>query len=174
MPTSLIFWVTLTFAQSYTGAALALAFQVMLMHFSLMDKILAINADNASSNNTQTTELTGMENAFDAKHHIRCFNHTIQLSTITLLCPFNARIKAANKGGNEDAGITEEIALEDFDDEEDVDEDEDDGGIDWNAEDFDDGVNELEQLPASERERVLVETTMIQETVTKVCYPCLC
>jgi hypothetical protein len=146
----------------------------MLMRFSLTDKILAMNADNASSNDTQTTKLAGMENAFDAEHRIRCFNHTIQLAAVALLRPFNAGIKAAKDGGNEDASVAEEMVLEDFDEDEDEeDEDEDDGGIDWNAEDFDDGVDELDQLPANERERVLAETATIRETVTKVRYPYL-
>jgi len=140
----------------------------MLMRFSLTHKILAMNADNASSNDTQMTELAAMDNAFDQDHRIRCFNHTIQLSAKTLLRPFNAGIKAANDGDNDDAGVAEEMALEDFDEEEDEDEEEDDSGIDWNAEDFDDGVDELEMLPAHERERVTAETATIRETVTKL------
>jgi hypothetical protein len=162
--------VALTIAQSHTGAALALAFQAMLMRFSLTDKILAMNADNASSNDTQTTELAGMDNAFEKEYRIRCFNHTIQLSAKALLRPFNAGIKVANDGDNDLAAAVEEMALDHFDEEEDEDE-EDDDGIDWNAEDFDDGVDELDQLPANEREKVVAETATIRETITKVRHP---
>ena len=132
-----------------------------------------MNADNASSNDTQTTKLAEMDNTFDAEHRIRCFNHTIQLSAKTLLRPFNAGIKAANDGDHDGAGIAEEMALTDFEEEEEDDDDEDDGGIDWNAEDFNDGVDELDKLPANECERVMAETATIRETVTKVCYPLL-
>ena len=141
------------------------------MYFSLTDKILAMNADNASSNDRQTTKLASMDNTFHLDHRIHCFNHTIQLSAKTLLCPFNASIKTTNDGDDNEAGVAEEtrMALQDF--EEDKDEDEDEGdGIDWNTEDFDDGVDELDALPASECERVIAETATIRETITKVCY----
>ena len=104
--------------QSHTSAVLALAFQAMLTRFGLVDKILAMNADNASSNNTQTTALAGMENSFESEKRIRCFNHTIQLSAKALVEQFNTGMKAAANDGSDIVITDEEMsALEDFDEE---------------------------------------------------------
>ncbi|KAF8219368.1 hypothetical protein L208DRAFT_1341035, partial [Tricholoma matsutake] len=47
-------------------------------------QILAVNADNATSNNTQGETLAEMPNSFKLKNCVRCFNHTLQLSVKTL------------------------------------------------------------------------------------------
>ncbi|KAG1762974.1 hypothetical protein EDD22DRAFT_1025340 [Suillus occidentalis] len=44
-------------AESHTGKAMARAFQAMLEQFGLTQKILALNADNAAANDTQTKHL---------------------------------------------------------------------------------------------------------------------
>ena len=154
--------------QSHTGAVLALAFQAMLKRFRLADKILAMNADNASSNNTQTTALAGMENTFESENRIRCFNHTIQLSAKALVEQFNAGMKVSADDGSDIITDIEMAALEDFDEEANEEANEDDGCIDWNAEDFNDGIDELDQLPNGERERIVADTASIRETVSKV------
>jgi len=41
---------------------MAIAFQNMLKQFELNGKILAFNADNATSNDTQTTKLDVLDN----------------------------------------------------------------------------------------------------------------
>jgi hypothetical protein len=53
-------------------------------------QILALNADNATSNDSQTATLAQMENTFEDVNRAFCFNHTLQLSAKTLLKPFNA------------------------------------------------------------------------------------
>jgi hypothetical protein len=51
-------------SQSHTGVAMAIAFQNMLEQFELNSKILTLNADNATSNDTQTTKLNALNNSF--------------------------------------------------------------------------------------------------------------
>src|SRR5882762_8050502 len=90
---------------------MANTFQKMLKHFGLTKKILALNADNATSNDTQTTRLHKLNNSFNKENHVRCFNHTLQLSTKTLLKPFN--IALAGKGMDNDDGNDDDIAAQD-------------------------------------------------------------
>jgi hypothetical protein len=54
-----------------------------------------MNADNATSNNTQSEALAGMANSYDEVNRVRCFNHTLQLSAKTLLRPFNTALGKA-------------------------------------------------------------------------------
>jgi hypothetical protein len=66
-----------------------------------------MNADNASANDTQTTELSTLDNAFDAENRVRCFNHTLQLSAKTLIQPFNpgmAKSKNSEPGDGAEVG----------------------------------------------------------------------
>ncbi|KAF8551891.1 hypothetical protein OG21DRAFT_1389017, partial [Imleria badia] len=58
---------------------MAKVFQSMLERFGLTHKILAVNADNATANDTLTKTLASLDNAFDAANRVRCFNHTVQL-----------------------------------------------------------------------------------------------
>ncbi|KAG2079078.1 hypothetical protein BDR04DRAFT_986372, partial [Suillus decipiens] len=58
---------------------MAKAFQAMLEHFRLTKRILAVNADNATANDTQTMKLTSLDNSFESVNCVRCFNHTLQL-----------------------------------------------------------------------------------------------
>ncbi|KAI0281071.1 hypothetical protein BC826DRAFT_865523, partial [Russula brevipes] len=58
---------------------LAKAFQQMLEAFGLQDRILAVSADNATSNDTQGEALADMHNSFELENRVRCFNHTLQL-----------------------------------------------------------------------------------------------
>jgi hypothetical protein len=44
-----------------------------------------------------------MDNLFVMEHYVCCFNHTLQLSAKTLLCPFNTGLgKAIEHGDNND------------------------------------------------------------------------
>ena len=63
-----------------------------------------MNADNATSNDTQSETLTEMPDSFDLENHVRCFNHTLQLSAKTLLRPFNVGLgkKTTEDGDNND------------------------------------------------------------------------
>jgi hypothetical protein len=96
--------------ESHSGATLAHAFQTMLERFGLENKVSLIHArlcyhlflsqmhaftgDNVTSNDTQTAELEKKRNSFDTSNHVRCFNHTIQLSAKSLLKPFASCISS--------------------------------------------------------------------------------
>jgi hypothetical protein len=148
---------------------MAKAFQDMLERFGLTERILGVNADNASANDKQTTKLSSLNNSFKEEYQARCFNHTLQLSAKTLLEPFNTAFssKVADKVdiGDEDdddppilADPDEEGGEEDNNDKEDEEKDNDD-----------DGVDELETLSEEERTEVLEDTAAVRATVTKVC-----
>ena len=143
---------------------MAKAFQAMLEHFGLTEKILAVNADNTTANNKQTTKLDSLNNSFNEENCVWCFNHTIQLSATTLLKPFNTALsrKAADKVEASEEDAEEELVPEI--EEEDKDEREDDDDQD----DEDDGIDELQELTKSEREWVLENMAVVRQTVTKV------
>ena len=143
---------------------MAKAFQAMLKCFGLTEKILTVNADNVTVNNKQTTKLDSLNNSFNEENCVRCFNHTIQLSAMTLLKPFNMALsrKAADKVEASEEDAEEELVPEI--EEEDKDEGEDDDDQD----NKDDGIDELQELTESEWERVLENTAVVCQTVTKV------
>ena len=129
-------------------------------------QILAVNADNGSSNDTQGQALAGMANSFELENRVHCFNHTLQLSAKTLLHPFNVGLgKTTEDGNNNDV---EDLPNEIIDDE---DEDNEDNGLPTipEADDINDGINELEELEEDEREDILTDTAAVCDTVTKVC-----
>ena len=140
---------------------MANAFQKMLEQFRLTEKIHAVNADNASPNDTLTTKLDQLDNTFEEENRARCFNHTLQLSAKTLLKPFNIGLSGnvtddddhSTQDDNGDSAIVE-------------DDEEDEGDEEERAED--DNINELEELSEDEQSQVLEETTVVRETVTKV------
>jgi hypothetical protein len=146
---------------------MANAFQEMLTQSGLTKKILAINADNATSNDTQTTKLDQLDNSFDKENRVQCFNHMLQLSAKSLLKPFNTAIPgkamenddATTQDHDDDHAILEDDSEEEGEDEE---------GIDVEDDVEDDNVNELQELSEDEREQVLEETTVVCETITKV------
>ncbi|KAG6818456.1 hypothetical protein H0H92_002715, partial [Tricholoma furcatifolium] len=76
---------------SHTGVTLAMAFHQMLMKHGLENKIMAINADNATSNDTQTDRLESLPNSFSGVNRVRCFNHTLNLAVKALLRPFSCK-----------------------------------------------------------------------------------
>jgi hypothetical protein len=164
--------ITNTPFQSHTGVAMANAFQDMLERFGLTEKILAVNADNATSNDTQTTKLDALDNSFDETNRVRCFNHTLQLSAKALLKPFNTALSGKTTG---DDGDSDDVTAQDIDDnhlipeddEEDV-EGEDEEEVEGEGE-VEDDVDELEVLSEDERNQMLEETTAVCKTVTKVC-----
>ena len=149
---------------------MANAFQKMLEQFGLTEKILAVNADNATSNDTQTTELDQLDNTFEKENRVRCFNHTLQLSAKALLKPFN--IGLSGKATDDD----DELTQDDDNDLAMVENDEDEGNEEEQADeddDDDDNIDELEKLSEDEQNRVLQETTVVRETITKVSNPIL-
>jgi len=88
-------------------------------------QVLAVNADNMSSNNTQGESLADMPNSFNLENCVHCFNHTLQLSAKTLLHPFNIGLGKGMEDGD-GADADDLLGLDDDEDEdEDKDEDED-------------------------------------------------
>jgi len=122
--------------------------------------------DNATSNDKQTAELEKKDNSFDLANHIRCFNHTIQLSAKALVKPFTTCISSVTSDDDE-MPVLEEIDDEETDDDADAEV----GGVEEEemaGDDMDDGVNELEELSEDERTKILEETAAFKETITKV------
>ena len=140
------------------------AFQAMLKHFGLTKKILAVNADNVTANDKQTTKLNSLNNSFNEENRVWCFNHTIQLSATAFLKPFNMALsrKAADKVEVSEEDAKEELVLEIKE------EDKDEGEDDDDQDDKDDSIDELQELTKSEREQVLENTAVVCQTVTKV------
>src|SRR3984885_8697185 len=108
-----------------------------------------------------------MPNSFDLENHVRCFNHTLQLSAKTLLHPFNVGLgkKTTEDGDNNDGDdlLDEELA-------DDTDNDDDDDGLPDvpDVDDINDGIDEMNALDADEREEMLADTAAVRQTVTKV------
>jgi hypothetical protein len=167
------------------GATLAKAFDMMLRRHGLEDKvlttarisgpqlttyviqILAINADNASSNDTMTTVLDGMPNAFDEVNRVWCFNHTLQLSAKTLIWPFNAGFSSGNANDVDDVDSDDGDGFckgEGSDDGEEDAVDKEDGPNDY-AEDDDDVLADLDP---DKRAELMEDTAAIRAIVSKV------
>ena len=148
---------------------MAAAFQKMLERFGLTKKIHAVNADNASANNKLTAKLDASDNSFEKDNHVRCFNHTMQLSAKTLLAPFNTDIsqKATQDGEMPEEDDNQPTPEQDEDDEDNEDNEEDDAQC---ANDEDNGIDKLGELSESEQAGVLESMAAVRETVTKVCY----
>jgi hypothetical protein len=142
-----------------------------------------VNADNASSNDTQIAALTLMGNTFEEVNRARCFNHTLQLSVKTLLQPFNVGMSSMKASEEEETdNFNNEMGtLLDKDPVSDDETDDDDGGYGYsdNTEDLDGGdradnadsdeTDELSQLDEEERENILSDTAVVRQTITKVC-----
>jgi hypothetical protein len=134
-------------------------------------QILAMNADNASSNDTQWEALTAMPNSFELENHVHCFNHTLQLSAKTLLCPFNVVLgKATDDGANN--GVDDLLDLDDDeDDNKDDNRDEDKDKIlpyVPDIDDIDDGINKLDELNGETHEGMIADTAAVHEMVSKL------
>ena len=158
--------------KSHTGDALAKAFHAMLLDYGIENKILAMVADNASSNDTQTSALDKLVNSFREEARVRCFNHTLALSAKSLLKPFNPALGSTARGETETEDGPDE-AMPDQDDVEPEDDNEDDGDDDDEQgasldDDVNDGIDELEQLDEDEREELLDNTAAVRSVVSKV------
>jgi len=118
-----------------------------------------MNADNASSNDTQTAELSKLDNLFDADNHVHCFNHTLTLSGKTLIWPFNAGMGRAQclLEGNSEGEHETETPPNDNEDED--------------INDADDRIDKMAELSADEQESLHVDTAVVREAVSKVCWP---
>lgn len=129
-----------------------------------MYKVHAFTGDNATSNDTQTAELQKKNNSFDTSNHVRCFNHTIQLSCKALLKPFSSGTSLSATDNND----TSDPSLEGDDSDEDSNEPEDEELACNMDDDPDDDLDELEALSGEEQVSFLEATAAVKETVTKV------
>jgi len=144
---------------------MALAFQRMLESLGLSQKVLAFNADNATSNDTQTTKLAVLDNSFEEVNRVRCFNHTIQLSAKELIRPFNAGM-SPGKNSTLDATLDEDLPPPDDTDSGDEESEGEDSGDD----DADDNIDEMNELDEDEQAEILADTAIVRKTVTKVMF----
>jgi hypothetical protein len=137
--------------------------------FLIVIQILSFNADNATSNDAQTTSLAIRDNSFEEANRVRCFNHTLQLSGKTLLKPFNAGMSSGKTA--QDESLVDDNNLPNMEDLEDDDDDVGDSAGDGEdgENDDDDDIDELEELDEMEREQLLADTAVVRQTVTKVC-----
>ena len=158
----------LTTLQLHTGVTMANTFQKMLVQFGLTQKIHAVNTNNATSNDMQTTKLNQLDNTFDKDNQVQCFNHTLQLSAKALLKPFNVGLsRKVTDDDNEITGDNDGILATFEDDEEGKEEQADD------EDNEDDNIDELEVLNKDKQKPVLEETTAVCNAVTKVSRKCL-
>ena len=121
-----------------------------------------MTADNATSNDTQRKDLTAMDNSFEEEHHVRCFNHTLQLSAKALMRPFNPALGKAPdidfNGGQDDLGVEDEDNEGDHNDVEEVIYDVDD-----------DDDNELDDLDPYSRKELIEDVAVVRTTISKLC-----
>jgi hypothetical protein len=122
-----------------------------------------MNANNATSNDKQTTALDNLDNSFNEVNRVRCFNHTLQLSAKTLIKPFNIGMAKASEADTDDM-----LPLEEFDDGDTDDEngDDDDGG--GGAVGLEDEVDEFEELNQDEQDRIMEDTAEVRQAVSKL------
>jgi hypothetical protein len=123
-----------------------------------------VTANNASSNNVQVATLYKLENSFNKANHIRCFNHTIQLSGKALIKPFNAGMgKVDSDLENGDDNVP---SLEEFNHSNDTHDNANSGVL--KEEEEDDNNNKLEKLSEEDQSRLLDDTSADREMVSKV------
>jgi hypothetical protein len=133
----------------------------------VIDQIHAMIADNVSSNDTQSVSLARRNNSYEEDNHVRCFNHTVQLSAKTLLAPFNPALSSSvplDGVEENDLDLDEIPELEGVSDSE----DEDTPGLDCEDGDDEEDSNDFTELTEEEREEILTKTAAVRETVTKV------
>ena len=110
-----------------------------------------------------------MENSFEETNHVRCFNHTLQLSAKALMRPFNPALGKApdidSNGGQDDL----------LDVEDDVSEDDNNDGKKDNQTDGhdvydvdDDDIDELGDLDADSREELMADARVVHTTISKL------
>jgi hypothetical protein len=108
-------------------------------------------------------------------NRVRCFNHTLQLSAKTLLCPFNAGLGNTDEDAT-NAGVDDLPDLDDDDNDNDDNDDEDSNSnsnrnssnvLDDLDADADNGIDELNDLDSDTCEELLADTAALRQTVSK-------
>jgi hypothetical protein len=113
----------------------------------------------------QSTVLATKENSFEEENCVHCFNHSRQLLAKTLLTPFNAALgsTASIEEDTEDADKGRTFVT--------VEEDEDGNNEPEEINAEDDGINELDEVGKDECEKLLEDTSIVRETISKVSLP---
>jgi hypothetical protein len=135
-------------------------------------QILALNTNNAASNDTQVTTLAAMPNSFDAINRVHCFNHTLQLSARALLKPFNVGLASGKDASildtdanSSDVG-TNDGPLLGTDSNDDENADDRDGDPEDGIEDDADEPSELDEAELAD---LVEKTAVVRAVVSKVC-----
>lgn len=139
-----------------------------LQQFKLTKKILTVNTDNATSNDTQTTKLDQLDNTFNEENQVRCFNHTLQLSTKAVLKLFNIGFFGNVTDNNNKVAQDNNSDLGMLEDEKQDKESEENKKEQIENKNTEDDIDELKDLSKDEQNWVLEETVVVCETVTKV------
>jgi len=132
-------------------------------------QVLAVNADNAASNDTQMAKLSKLDNSFEADNRVWCFNHTMQLAAKALLLrPLNPDIisdKDKDKSGKEDNDCPPLILNDEETEAEDKDKNDNHINDDV-ADDPNDEIDKLQMLDNMERNTLLNGTLTIRDAIT--------
>jgi len=121
------------------------------------EQILAVNADNAAANDTQTRKLASLNNSFEMANRVRCFNHTLQLAAKALLKPFAAALSSDEEADGPLLLLDDDIDLEA-------------GSAESDGDDADDNIDELEMLSDVGHEILISDTAAVKATIAKVGY----
>jgi hypothetical protein len=128
-----------------------------------------MNADNATSNNTQGKTLAEMPNSFELKNHVHCFNHTLQLSVKTLLCLFNAGLGKATKDDTCDyVDNLLSLGIDNDDNDNDKEDEDEDLPVILDEDDIENSIDKLDALDADSYKVMMNDTTAVHEMVTKI------
>lgn len=136
---------------------------------------MAFTGDNATSNDTQTSNLAeNPNNTFEATNRVRCYNHTLNLSVKALLKPFGVEKKRrTGKHTGDGTDLEEEVNVDpdsdvgedDLPDLVDVSDSDDSNGDDDEQEE--DDMDEFDKLDESEKARVLNDTEEVRSVISK-------
>jgi hypothetical protein len=124
-------------------------------------------ADNATSNDKQREDLAAMDNSFEEQNHVRCFNHTLQLSAKALMRPFNPALGRTRdidfNGGQDDLSGVEDDDNKAYD----SDHESDNGRDGFDPYDIDDDDELHDQGPYS-REELMEDALVVRTTISKL------
>ena len=116
-------------------------------------------------------KLDDLPNSFEKTNHVRCFNHTLQLSAKALLKPFTATTESSDdrdSDSNETPLPEDDEELEQDDDTEEVSEDEDNGDDDTDDDDDDEEEDPFSKLDPAAKAQLMEDTQAVSITLNKV------
>lgn len=135
-------------------------------------QILAVNADNATSNDVQVTELASAANTFHEDKNVWCFNHTINPIVKAILKPFNAPKKKEVAADDQDEDDSDAYAIREGSNS--LVEGNDNNALSESDVDMDDAQEDGDEMDAfadlsdTAKEVIMKQTAEVQTTLTKV------